>query len=115
MPPPELRPDLGNSGMKSGRERGGNLGQRKPYNNLATLRFGNLTATSECLPPTSRKNGNIYWRWVCICDCGKQVIVRSSNLTSGHTQSCGKHNQGQFKPKVQYKYFKKAESYHQPI
>lgn len=25
----------------------------------------------------------------CLCDCGKQVIVRGDQLTSGHTSSCG--------------------------
>lgn len=28
-------------------------------------------------------------RWMCHCDCGKDVIVWAGNLISGHTQSCG--------------------------
>jgi hypothetical protein len=28
-------------------------------------------------------------RWVCLCECGKQVTVGVSKLQSGHTQSCG--------------------------
>ena len=28
-------------------------------------------------------------RWECKCDCGNVVAVRTSNLTSGHTTSCG--------------------------
>lgn len=27
--------------------------------------------------------------WGCRCECGNESIVRSSHLTSGHTQSCG--------------------------
>lgn len=27
--------------------------------------------------------------WRCICDCGKEVIVATSDLRSGHTKSCG--------------------------
>lgn len=27
--------------------------------------------------------------WLCECECGKQCVVQYSNLTSGHTKSCG--------------------------
>lgn len=27
--------------------------------------------------------------WVCLCDCGNTTLVNTSNLTSGHTKSCG--------------------------
>ena len=27
--------------------------------------------------------------WKCLCDCGKEHIVRGSNLTTGRTKSCG--------------------------
>jgi hypothetical protein len=27
--------------------------------------------------------------WLCRCVCGKETIVRSSNLKNGHTKSCG--------------------------
>lgn len=27
--------------------------------------------------------------WVCWCDCGRSVTVRTANLTKGHTLSCG--------------------------
>ena len=27
--------------------------------------------------------------WKCVCDCGKEVIVNTSSLTTGNTQSCG--------------------------
>jgi len=28
-------------------------------------------------------------KWLCKCECGNQISVLSSNLRSGHTQSCG--------------------------
>lgn len=28
-------------------------------------------------------------RWLCRCECGNEVIVLGSSLTSGHTKSCG--------------------------
>lgn len=30
-----------------------------------------------------------YGRSVCLCDCGREVVVRSGNLKSGCTASCG--------------------------
>lgn len=27
--------------------------------------------------------------WLCRCACGREVVVRSTNLRSGHTKSCG--------------------------
>lgn len=34
-----------------------------------------------------RKSGRITWH--CRCDCGNEIDVISSHLTSGHTRSCG--------------------------
>lgn len=44
-----------------------------------------------------KKYGNYYDRngknkdslWQCQCDCGNQIVVRKSSLTSGCTRSCG--------------------------
>jgi len=47
-------------------------------------RFGLFTAV-EKLP--RYKNGETYYR--CICDCGAEKLVKSCNLKSGHTRSCG--------------------------
>ena len=27
--------------------------------------------------------------WLCRCKCGKEIVVRGSDLTTGHTKSCG--------------------------
>ena len=34
-------------------------------------------------------NGKKKSLWKCICDCGKEVIVRGNSLSSGTTKSCG--------------------------
>lgn len=31
-------------------------------------------------------------RWLCRCDCGKEVIVQGGNLKSGASKSCGCYN-----------------------
>ena len=30
-----------------------------------------------------------YPKWLCLCDCGKDKIIRGNDLKSGKTQSCG--------------------------
>lgn len=52
--------------------------------NYVGLRFGRLRVVA--LADRDSRHGR-YWR--CVCDCGKQKDVRSDNLTSGKTQSCG--------------------------
>jgi hypothetical protein len=49
---------------------------------LAGKRFGRLKA----LKRTSKRPG--VW-WKCRCRCGKIKIVKSSDITSGNTKSCG--------------------------
>ena len=64
------------------------VGQRSAlgYNTTPDLegkRFGRLLVASMVLPKTRR----IYWH--CWCACGSSLKTQTSNLTSGHTQSCG--------------------------
>jgi hypothetical protein len=28
-------------------------------------------------------------KWLCMCDCGKELVVVGYSLRTGHTQSCG--------------------------
>jgi len=51
---------------------------------LTGRRFGRLVAIST---ESSNKQGNRLW--LCQCDCGRQVVVASNNLSCGQTQSCG--------------------------
>lgn len=50
---------------------------------LGGMRFGRLQAVSRA-PRRGR-----YTEWVCKCECGDQVIVRTVHLRSGNTKSCG--------------------------
>ena len=54
------------------------------FEDLTGCKFGRLTVIQRA---KSAKG----WRtkWLCRCDCGKEVIVDRGNLKSGHTlQSC---------------------------
>lgn len=52
--------------------------------NIAGKRFGYLVAVT---PVGQDAGGN--WRWNCICDCGKQTVVKYTSLFRGTTKSCG--------------------------
>lgn len=55
-----------------------------PYNDLTNKRFGRLIALEKTEQRVDHK-----LKWKCQCDCGNIVYIRSTYLTSGHTQSCG--------------------------
>lgn len=48
-------------------------------------RFGRLVVTSK----TDKKSSNGSYYYKCKCECGKEIDVNRSNLTSGATKSCG--------------------------
>lgn len=50
---------------------------------LAGIRFGHLVAVNRA----PNLNGRAHW--LCNCDCGKAISVRTSALTTGNTESCG--------------------------
>jgi hypothetical protein len=47
-------------------------------------RFGKLTVIAE----SPKRQGGQVW-WICLCDCGNIVEVRTGNLQSGNTKGCG--------------------------
>jgi hypothetical protein len=49
---------------------------------ITNRKFGKLTA----IEPTYH---NEKLKWKCICECGKECIVITDKLMSGHTKSCG--------------------------
>ena len=51
---------------------------------LTNQKFGRLTVQ---YPTEKRKNGCVVWH--CICDCGNEIEVSSTNLRRGLTRSCG--------------------------
>jgi hypothetical protein len=70
--------------------------QRRPWQrrNLKGLRIGQLVvlrASVTNLPPTSRSRPGGPTAWICRCDCGREVIIATRDLTRRHrpTSSCG--------------------------
>lgn len=50
---------------------------------LTGQRYGRLTV----LGPAENIGSRTAWR--CRCDCGRETVVRTNRLRSGHTTSCG--------------------------
>lgn len=55
----------------------------RPARDLTGRRFGRLKVIKR-----AANRGN-HTAWRCRCDCGKVSIIRTSNLTTGRSQSCG--------------------------
>lgn len=51
---------------------------------LTGKRFGRFTVIEKV-----GVSKNCQALWLCLCDCGNKVTVRSGNLKSGNTKSCG--------------------------
>ena len=51
---------------------------------LTEQTFGRLTVISY-----HSKGKYDHTRWLCKCECGKEKVIFSSALKSGHTKSCG--------------------------
>lgn len=54
--------------------------------NLIGLRFGKLVVLRDSGQRIKNKNEIL---WLCQCDCGNQILVKTSHLTGHHTSSCG--------------------------
>ncbi len=52
--------------------------------NLTGQRFGRLTVISYAGKTKDNRN-----QWHCKCDCGNTTVVKTCNLKSGRTKSCG--------------------------
>jgi hypothetical protein len=55
---------------------------------LTGRKFGMLTVLSRAKDKVS-ESGRAYAAWVCQCDCGSRIDVRSDNLKKGKAKSCG--------------------------
>lgn len=49
--------------------------------------FGRLTVVSEGTP--ERSPSRSHTTWICVCECGAELQVRTNSLRSGMTKSCG--------------------------
>ena len=73
------------SALMSGHKKScGCLKRESHAEDLKGLRFGRLIVKRRAGTTEDRK---ALWR--CKCDCGKLTTVRSSDLKSGNTKSCG--------------------------
>ena len=60
-------------------------GRKNHEKDLVGMQFGHLTV----IKLTDKRYANQNVGWLCECDCGNQIIVRSGNLLRGKTRSCG--------------------------
>ena len=83
------RTNVTGSNLRSGQIRSCGCGRRgktgrKPLD-LSGQRFGRLLV-GERAPDQS---GHDRKAWRCLCDCGAEAVVKTTDLRSGHTRSCG--------------------------
>lgn len=55
---------------------------------LTNQRFNKLVVVKRA-EDYIKPDGRHEVQWLCRCDCGNEIIVRTHCLTSGHTKSCG--------------------------
>ncbi len=55
---------------------------RRTGKDLTGMRFTRLLVIKQIIGNWKR------WHWLCRCDCGKEIVVTSHELNSGHTKSC---------------------------
>ena len=55
--------------------------------NLMGMRFFMLTVISPVEQPLDRQATKA--RWLCRCDCGKEIVTRTDSLRNGRSKSCG--------------------------
>lgn len=60
---------------------GGNLMGRK-FNSLFVLDYNDVSFYKE-------KKAYIINDYLCVCDCGKRIIVKPNDLVSGKVKDCG--------------------------
>ena len=61
----------------------------KPYTDLTGQRFSNLVVLRREVQQKTKTTPNPRIIWWCKCDCGKESGVKTTNLVSGNTRSCG--------------------------
>jgi hypothetical protein len=73
--------------------------------NLIGLSFNKLTPIKVVEKPKDNNSKRRGTFWLCLCECGNEKIVMSSDLTRGETKSCGCSNK--FENSHNYKGFGK--------
>lgn len=62
------------------------MGYSRKKVDLNNQRYGKLTILGPA------ENIGSKTAWLCRCDCGAEIVVKTHNLRSGHTKSCGCQN-----------------------
>lgn len=57
--------------------------------NLKGLRFSRLAVVSFAGIFLAGRGNAKRRKWLCLCDCGKEVVASAADLKKGHTRSCG--------------------------
>lgn len=84
----KTRKEVSGQSLKRGSVRScGCLSKELLVKDLTGKRFGKLLVKS--INGRQGKPNHTFTMFLCICDCGKEVTVSSSNLQKGNTQSCG--------------------------
>ena len=60
---------------------------REAFKITAGLRFGKLVVSKQVERKPNDKDK--HYKWLCKCDCGNEIVVRSSDLRRGRIKSCG--------------------------
>jgi hypothetical protein len=63
-------------------------------------RFERLVVVGEASPYVSPSDGWRRSRWLCRCDCGKEVVAHQVCLQRGSTRSCGCYRKGRPKSRT---------------
>jgi len=61
------------------------MGHAHNFKDLTGQKLGRFTAIKEC----GRNEKRRQVLWLCMCDCGKEKILRSDEIRFGNTKSCG--------------------------
>ena len=72
--------------LRNGESKGCGCTRRAYFSDLAGKSFGLLTVISDA---GSGGGGGKLRRWLCLCECGAEKVIRSSSLVCGNTRSCG--------------------------
>lgn len=74
-------------------------------NDLTGIKFGRLTVVERY---ENNKYGHVLW--LCKCECGNKIVVRSYSLINGHTKSCGCYRKDKMKEQWQDEEFRQMKS-----
>ena len=60
---------------------------RRKFEIRTGMRFGKLVVSKQVERKPNDKDK--HYKWLCKCDCGNEIVVRSSDLRRGRIKSCG--------------------------